>query len=229
MWKKKKVTIIGRNCHNDVTGIRKCTGFVYTPRGAANRRSLLSLAGSTWQVDSVSRSLDPLPHLHRGVEGLDCRLSFLPTGNPLLNATWSRGENSNSWWKERGFLLLLLLLLFEGAIECVSRGIDSRLFRVQRRMWSCYSWYGTRGGSVWFWAFRILQSDGKVEWLVGESGSIDDHEKFGNFFFFFWFRKSGTNLKQVLYQWVSIWLMSTPRDFEKFGNFLILFCLEKVG
>lgn len=76
--KKKGITIIGRNCHNDVTGIRKCTAFVYTP---ANRRSLLSLAGSTWQVDSVSRSLDPLPRLHRGVEGLDCRLSFLPTGN----------------------------------------------------------------------------------------------------------------------------------------------------
>lgn len=64
------------------------------------------------------------------------RLSPLFSANGELhsNATWSRGENSNSWWKERGFLLLL----FEGAIECVSRGIDSRLFRVQRRMWSCY-------------------------------------------------------------------------------------------
>lgn len=208
MWKKKKVTIIGRNCHNDVTGIRKCTGFVYTPRGAANRRSLLSLAGSTWQVDSVSRSLDPLPRLHRGVEGLDCRLSFLPTGNPLLNATWSRGENSNSWWKERGFLLLLLLLLFEGAIECVSRGIDSRLFRVQRRMWSCYSWY--ERGERLILGFSNFTKWWNWIWMISWWKWIDRwSRKIWKFFFFFWFRKSGTNLKQVLYQWVSIWLMST--------------------
>ena len=111
---------------DDVIGIRKCTAFVCTAgEEAGNRRGLLSLAGSTWQVDSVSRSLDPLPRLHlERVEGLDCRrlsLSRQPR-TQLERKTRRRAEEERIFgFVAEGFFFHPLR---GWAIECVCRGGD---------------------------------------------------------------------------------------------------------
>lgn len=93
--------------------------------GGQQAGQLLSLAGSTWQVDSVSRSLDPLPRLRlERVEGLDCRrlsLSRQPR-TPLERKTRRRAEEERIFgFVAEGFFFHPLR---GWAIECVCRGRD---------------------------------------------------------------------------------------------------------
>lgn len=163
----------------DVTGIRKCTlAFVYALRREERRGGQQAGSVKFSRLDLASRQ---------------CVKITWSLAAPSPRTTPSRASIAASLFcqrrthsnaeeririRGRGFLLLLV----EGAIECVSRGIDSRLFRVQRRMWSCYPWYerGAFGfGLLDFWKkSESLVVVGRVQLnriefrLVGESGSI---------------------------------------------------------